>query len=352
MTPHLSHCFTLPAAPTLEGMTNALSLHGVTKRFKALTAVDAVSLTIPRGQIVALLGANGAGKTTLLDIALGLQVADEGSAALFDMEPREAIRRSLVGVVHQTGALLEDYTVKQMLTLFAATHPQALPVAQILEETHLTSHAHQPIVKLSGGERQRVRLALALLPDPQLLILDEPTSGMDAMARRAFWDLMRAQSLAGRTIIFATHYLAEAQDFAERTIIMDGGRVVADAATADIQRLAAYSTLSIAFDLPSLPVDEVEAALHALPGSAEWQVDWGAERLIIQGADLDDAARYLLSVPGAHGLEIVPSSLEDAYAAITNGEADAAFLLGEDAPASSRISAPAHSASSSATKGL
>lgn len=329
MTPHLSHCFTLPAAPTLEGMTDALAVHGVTKRFKALTAVDNVSLTIPRGQIVALLGANGAGKTTLLDIALGLQAPNEGSATLFDMEPREAIRRSLVGVVHQTGALLEDYTVTQMLTLFAATHPQALPVAQILEETNLVEHAKKPIVKLSGGEKQRVRLALALLPDPQLLILDEPTSGMDAMARRAFWDLMRAQALQGRTIIFATHYLAEAQDFAERTIIMAGGRVVADAATADIQRLAAYSTLSIAFDqLASSgtagPIDEVEAALRALPGGAEWQVGWEGERLIIQGADLDDAARYLLSVPGTHGLEIVPSSLEDAYAAITNGQAEAA----------------------------
>lgn len=300
----------------------AFQIDKVTKKFRisrdhTVTALDEVSLRINRGEIVALLGQNGAGKTTMIDIALGLQPADNGEANLFGMSPRDAIRRSLIGVVHQTGALMPEYTVKQMLTVFWATHPQALPLDQILEETDLVEHANKKVRKLSGGEQQRVRLGLALLPNPELLILDEPTAGMDALARRRFWELMTTQAEKGRTIIFATHYLAEAQDFAQRTVIIKAGKIITDAPTDEVRRLGASYTLRIGVDLTT-PRAKYEAALRQLPNSAAWKIGWDEDVLTINGLDLDDAARYLLDQPGSHGLEVTPSTLEDAFAELTS----------------------------------
>ena len=150
----------------------AISVHDIVKTFGALTAVNRITLDVPRGQIMALLGKNGAGKTTLIDMILGLQTPTSGACELFGMSARDAIRRSLVGVVHQTGALPSDFTVAQTLRMFAASHQSALPVERIMSETRLTELAKRPIRKLSGGEQQRVRLALALLPDPHLINLD------------------------------------------------------------------------------------------------------------------------------------------------------------------------------------
>jgi len=175
----------------------------VTKDYGKVRAVNALSLDIPRGQIMALLGKNGAGKSTLIDIILGLQAPTSGTARVFGLAPRDAIRRSLVGVVLQTGSLPVDYTVAEALRLFGSTHDAHVDYGTILEETQLAHMSGRVIRKLSGGEQQRVRLALALLPDPHLLILDEPTAGMDATARREFWDLMRTQAERGRTLAFS-----------------------------------------------------------------------------------------------------------------------------------------------------
>lgn len=309
-------------------MTNAVTLSNITKRFGNITAVDNVTLDIPRGQIVALLGHNGAGKTTLIDMILGLQTPTQGSVKLLGLTPKDAISRSLIGIVYQTGALLPEYTVNEFLSLFSSLHPNPRPLSEIYAETNLEQFTKTPIRKLSGGEQQRVRLALALLADPEVLFLDEPTTGMDALARRAFWDLMRLQAERGRTIIFATHYLAEAQDFAERTIIMKRGKVVVDGTTSDIQRHASNSTLSITLPgLSSLSGHEENAALDALKRdlldrvpSKEADITWDGERLTVVAQDTDRAAAYLLSVPEARALTIVPSTLEDAYAAIVSDD--------------------------------
>lgn len=310
------------AVHSAESASPAISVHGIVKAFGPITAVDGIDLEVPRAQIMALLGKNGAGKTTLIDMILGLQTPNDGDAAIFGMSPREAIRRSLVGVVHQTGALPADYTVAQALRMFAAAHERPLPLDLVMAETRLDSLAKRPIRKLSGGEQQRVRLALALLPDPHLLILDEPTAGMDASARREFWALMRLQAERGRTIVFATHYLAEAEDFAERTVIVKDGRVVADGPTAELRRSVARRTLRIL--LPETSREDARRALAALPGTRGLSVSWtnledasGTAELTAAGADTDGAARALLALPGAHDLEIAASSLEDAFTALT-----------------------------------
>ena len=301
--------------PATAPPLRALAVHDVRKSFGSTQAVDGITLSVHPGEVVALLGRNGAGKTTLIDMVLGLQQPDSGTTSLFGMSPRAAIRRSLVGVVHQTGALLPNFTVEQTLRVFAGAHSHPLPVDRVLEETDLAGLARRPVVKLSGGEQQRVRLALALLPDPLLLILDEPTAGMDALARREFWKLMAGQAATGRTIVFATHYLAEAQDFAHRTVIVKDGRVIADAPTEEVRHLDTSRSLRISIDEGARAT--LEPRLRALPGADEWLIEWPRGEVTINGSDLDDAARVLLAHPGAHDLEIVASSLEDVFTALT-----------------------------------
>lgn len=288
----------------------------LTKTFGPTIAVDSVSMRINAGEIVALLGKNGAGKTTLIDMILGLQRPTSGTSALFGMEPRRAIASSLIGAVHQSGALPVDYTVRETLSLFAATHTRPLGVEALMEETRLAHLARRPIRKLSGGECQRVRLALALLPDPSLLILDEPTAGMDATSRREFWDLMKGQAKRGSTIVFATHYLAEAEEFAQRTIIMKDGGIAADSPTYDLR--SSYSRRRLRIAVPDRARADAcrEATSIGLDVHCE-RVDGGESIIVVSGDNLDEAARVLLSIDGAHGLEISASSLEDVFAALT-----------------------------------
>ncbi len=186
------------------------------------------------GEIVALLGVNGAGKSTFLDIVLGLATPTQGDISVYGMSPREAVRRSLVGAMLQTGALPRDGKVRNTIDLVAAMHANPIPTDELLERTTLTKLAKRPLNKLSGGEVQRVRLALALSGNPDFLILDEATAGMDALARRAFWDTMHAEAAEGRTLLFATHYLTEARKEADRIVIIDAGKVLLDAPTEQV----------------------------------------------------------------------------------------------------------------------
>ena len=150
------------------------------------------------------------------------------------MSPREAVRRSLVSAMLQTGSMPRDGKVRNTIDLVAAMHANPIPTDELLERTNLTKLAKRPLNKLSGGERQRVRLALALAGNPDFLILDEPTAGMDALARRAFWETMRAEAAEGRTLLFATHYLTEARKDADRIVIIDAGKVLLDAPTEQV----------------------------------------------------------------------------------------------------------------------
>lgn len=297
-----------------ESMTNppVLELIDVHRHYGTTRAADGVSLTARSGEVIALLGPNGAGKTTAIDIGLGLISPQRGEARLFGMSPRAAIRRGLVGVVQQSDSLNPEVRVAQLLHLVAATHPWAITVQEALELAGIAHLSRARVRTCSGGERQRIRLALALLSDPLLLILDEPTTGMDVEARESFWSFIEGRAAEGRTIVFATHYLAEAQQYAERTIIMAGGRVLADAPTDELRRDYARSHLRISYDCSD------ERARTALTGVAE-DVSARAGVLRAEGADLDEAARVALSLPGARGLEVTASSLEDAYLHLVEG---------------------------------
>lgn len=327
----------------------AIETTSVTKNFGSVTALSNINLKIEQGQITALLGKNGAGKTTLIDIVLGLQTPTDGQVKLFGYSPREAIRRGLVGVVQQTDVLIMDVTVMKLLKLFASAYPHALNISDVLEQTNLTKLGNRKVGKLSGGERQRVRLALALLPDPFLLILDEPTSGMDVTARREFWELMQEQSIKGRTIVFATHYLAEVESIAQKTVILDRGKVIINDQTDLVRTRIADRNVSAIVPVHekekindflktwALPTDNSAASVVTQPSSLiqdqaeqlvslDWCVPTGILpgdqeqllKLTVRTSASDKVARNLLSIPGVRDLTITNVSLDEVFEAVTN----------------------------------
>src|SRR5215469_20445 len=194
----------------VSGQT-AIDLRGVHKHFGKVKAVRGIDLAIAPGEIVALLGPNGAGKTTTIDMILGLSQPTDGAVSVYGTHPREAIQRGLVSAVLQVGGLLKDLTVAETARYTASLFAGTRPVDEVLRRAGISDIADRKVGKCSGGEQQRLRFALALLPNPELLILDEPTTGMDAGARREFWETMHAETSEGRTVVFATHYLEEAQ---------------------------------------------------------------------------------------------------------------------------------------------
>ncbi|MGB8878494.1 MAG: ABC transporter ATP-binding protein, partial [Solirubrobacteraceae bacterium] len=211
---------------------SCVELRGVAKTFRTagtvVPAVKGVDLSIAAGETVALLGPNGAGKSTTIDMLLGLTRPDRGSVSLLNRPPAKAVADGLVAAMLQTGALIRDVTPRELLTMMAALHPNSLGVQETLALTDLTEIADRRTHKLSGGQSQRVRFALALVSDPAVLVLDEPTVGMDVEARRGFWVSVREFAGRGKTVVFATHYLEEADAYADRVVLMAHGRVVAD----------------------------------------------------------------------------------------------------------------------------
>ncbi len=251
--------------------TTAVELHGLRKSFSGrggeVVAVDGVDLSIGSGEVVALLGPNGAGKTTTLDMVLGMTDPSAGTARVFGRSPRQAVTDGRVSAVLQTGGLLADLTVHETLRYLASTFP-GLPaerVGDVVERAGLTELTRRRVSKCSGGEQQRLRFAIALLAEPALLVLDEPTAGMDVAARRDFWAVMRAEAAQGRTVVFATHYLEEADDFADRIVLMARGRVVMDATTEQVRERATGRV--VAADVP-----DVGVAAHRLGALGEVDV--------------------------------------------------------------------------------
>lgn len=291
--------------------TPVIQLSGLRKRFGTVVAVDGVDLTIRPGEVVALLGPNGAGKTTTVDLALGLSTPTDGTALLFGEEPRAAVASGRVGAMLQGGALLPDMTVRDAVALVAAAHRRPMPVDEALRRARCTEIAGRPVRKLSGGQLQRARFAVAVVSDPDLLVLDEPTAAMDVEARHTFWSAMRDLTDAGRTVVFATHHLDEADTFADRIVIMRAGRVVADGSPAAIKAISATRTVRFA----GVGAD-ASAVLRGLPGVV------GLERhhdtVTLRSDRSDDTLRALLAAfPEAHDVQVVASSMDDAFLAIT-----------------------------------
>ncbi|MFD3380215.1 MULTISPECIES: ABC transporter ATP-binding protein [unclassified Streptomyces] len=304
----------MTATATAEATGSVVGFDQVTKTYGSVRAVDGLTLALHPGETVALLGPNGAGKSTTLDLLLGLKHADSGSVRVFGGSPREAIVTGRVGAMLQSGGLMDEVTVGELVRLACDLHPKPFPVPDVLARASLTQLADRKVDKLSGGQQQRVRFALATAGDSDLIVLDEPTTGMDVSARQAFWATMREQADQGRTVLFATHYLEEADAIADRVLVLHRGRLLADGTAAEIKAKA--GARRIAFDLEG-PIDE--PALRELPFLTSLDVSGHTVRIQSSDADATVHALYGLGVY-PRNLEVAGLGLEQAFVAITAAE--------------------------------
>jgi len=298
-------------------MNGEVELRGLVKSFRGpsgpVRAVRGIDVSIAAGETVALLGPNGAGKSTTIDMMLGLTRPDSGSVSLFGRPPREAVDAGAVGAMLQTGALIRDLSVRELITMVATLYRHPMDVEEVISLAGLTEAAPRRTQKLSGGQTQRVRFAVALVSDPDLLLLDEPTVAMDVEGRRDFWAAMRAYAGRGKTVIFATHYLEEADANADRAVLMAHGRIVADGPTTEIK--AQVGSRTIRATLPEVELAE----LSSLPGVSA--VDRHGDAVILRCTDSDAAIRALLEAqPSVRDIEIAGAGLEEAFLELTGDE--------------------------------
>ena len=294
----------------------------VSKAYGEVRAVDGLTLTLRPGETVALLGPNGAGKSTSLDLLLGLKQPDGGSVRLFGTTPREAIVAGRVGAMLQSGGLMDEVTVAELVRLACDLHPKPYKANDVLARAGIAQIADRKVNKLSGGQAQRVRFALATAGDSDLIVLDEPTTGMDVTTRQAFWATMREQADQGRTVLFATHYLEEADAIADRVLVLHRGRLLADGTAAEIKAKA--GARRIAFDLEGT-IDE--APLRELPFltsvtvSKSGSAAGSGQTIRIQSTDADATVHALYGL-GVYprNLEVAGLGLEQAFVAITAAE--------------------------------
>jgi ABC-2 type transport system ATP-binding protein len=307
MTTHLADTAITP--------TEGIVLAGLTKTYKGaggvrVPAVRSINITITPGETVALLGPNGAGKSTTIDMMLGLLPPDAGTVQLFGRTPQQAIAVGAVGGMLQVGGVARYLSVRELLEMVASLYPNPLSVDEVIEVTKIGDLAGRRTNKLSGGQTQRLRFAIGIVGDPELLVLDEPTVAMDVEARRDFWATMRNYAAGGKTVVFATHYLEEADAYADRIILMAHGQVVADGPSTEIKATVGLRTIRA-----TLPEADL-AAIAKLPGVIS--TDTRGESVIITCANSDTALRaFLPAFPAAEDIEVTGAGLEEAFLQLT-----------------------------------
>ncbi|MFC8190080.1 ABC transporter ATP-binding protein [Cellulomonas sp. NPDC057328] len=291
----------------------------VTRRFGDVTALDDVSLRVDPGEIVGLLGPNGAGKTTLLSLLSGLRRPDAGTVRLFGGDPRDPASRTLLGTTPQETGLPETLKVREVVDFVAGHYAAPMPRAEVLARFGLEELADRQTGGLSGGQRRRLAVALSLVGRPRLVLLDEPTTGLDVEGRHVLWEALRDYHRDGATVIVTSHYLEEIEALAERVVVVGGGRVLADDRIDHVLDLVALrrTTLTLPGDAAS-----ARAALAALPGVHDvvdaQPAPGGGTRCTVLAADADEAVRALVASGLAfHALEVRGASLEEAFLALT-----------------------------------
>jgi ABC-2 type transport system ATP-binding protein len=287
----------------------AAALRDACVAWGTVRAVDGVTLEIRAGEITVLLGPNGAGKTTCIRLLLGLATPQHGSARVFGRDPRSAAARQRTGAVMQLARVPDTLRVREHIDTFRSYYERPLPRAELLRLTGLESLEHRLYGNLSGGERQRLMLALALAGDPDLLFLDEPSTGMDAAARRQLWELIRRLRSGGRAILLTTHYLEEAEALADRVVVLHHGRMIADGSPADIRGLAGGRRVRCVTQLG-------HAQVRGLPGVTGIASD-GAFTTITTTRPEDMLREMLVADPALHSLEVTADRLEDSFLELT-----------------------------------
>jgi ABC-2 type transport system ATP-binding protein len=287
-------------------------LVSVSHRFGRVFALSDVSLALHPGQVTALLGPNGAGKTTAVSLLTGVARPTSGVARLFGGDPRAMTGRRRMGVMLQVSRVPETLTVREHVHLFSSYYPAPLPMSTVFALAGLEAVADRRYGKLSGGQQQRALFALAICGNPELLFLDEPTVGMDVEARRLFWQTVRALAAAGRAILLTTHYLEEADALATRVVVINHGRIIADARPDEIKARAAGRQITCRTRL-------APETVAAFPGVT--RLDQQADGVRLITTDAEATARALLTCD-THltGLEIRSAGLEEAFLALTSAD--------------------------------
>lgn len=284
----------------------------VTRRFGSTVALDDVSLTVRRGELLGLLGPNGAGKTTLLSLVNGLRSPDAGVVRLFGGDPRDPASRARLGSTPQETGLPPTLRVAEVVDFVARHYPDPIPTADLLEQFGIADLARRQAGGLSGGQKRRLAVALSLAGRPAIVLLDEPTTGLDIDARHALWEALRQYHADGGTIVLTSHYLEEVQALAERVVVVDHGRILADDRLDSI--LAQVALRRVVLRLP----EDASSALERMPGITQHHRGReGRHELLV--ADADGLVRRLVEehVPFAD-LTISGATLEEAFLAMTS----------------------------------
>ena len=280
------------------------------KRYGTIHALDGLDLELHAGQVLALLGPNGAGKTTAVGLLLGLQAADEGSVELFGLPPSSLRARRRTGVMLQTAGIPDTLKVRELVALTRSYYPDPRSVDECLARAGLRELAERRYGQLSGGQQRRVQFAMAVCGRPQLLFLDEPTTGLDIDARQAMWRAIGELSAQGCGVLLTTHYLEEAEALADRVMVIDQGRLLAQGSVEEVRarvsqrRIGCVSTLAV-------------AEVAGWDGVQDARLD-GSGRMELIAAQAEPVVRRLLAEdPGLSELEVRRAGLADAFLALT-----------------------------------
>ncbi len=299
----------------VDKVEEVVSIEKATKKFKDKIAVDELSCSIQRGEVVAILGPNGAGKSTTILMMLGLLEPTEGKLEIFRMDPKEKAVREKIGAMLQEVSVIDTLTVKEIIQLFRSYYAAPMDFDELVALTGLKKEEMKKRAdKLSGGQKRRLGFALALAGDPDLLFFDEPTVGMDITARKRFWDTVKALKEKGKTIIFTTHYLQEADDVAERILLFHKGKVVADGTPHAIKNKLTKQSVSF-FENGAVPLDEIRSLAIVS------DVYIKENRVFIVTEQTDDVLAYLFEKRlGVKGIEVEKGRLDEAFEQLTKNK--------------------------------
>jgi ABC-2 type transport system ATP-binding protein len=290
--------------------TEVAALKDVYKSYGNIRALQDVTLHIRAGEVLALLGPNGAGKTTAISLLLGLIRPTRGEVKLFGGDPQSFASRSRLGTMLQISGVPETLKVKDHLELYRSYYPNPLSMKELLEASQLVGLENRLYGKLSGGQKQRLHLAIAMCGNPDLIFLDEPTTGLDVSSRRALWEQVRLLIGKGRTVVLTTHYLEEADALADRIAVISKGRIIADGSPAEIKAKTSGRKIRA---VTLLPLETIQA----LPGVTSVRQDGAAVEVLVSKAE-PVVFSLLQQDKTLSGLEVSSAGLEDAFLALTS----------------------------------
>lgn len=284
-------------------------LKKVDKNYGKVKALQNVDLKVYKGEVIALLGPNGAGKTTAINLLLGLLRPNSGQVRVFGQDPKNANNRMRTGVMLQIPGIPETLRVREHIDLFSSYYPKPMSMQEVLAATGLTDLENRMYGKLSGGQKQRLHLALALCGDPDLVFLDEPTTGLDVASRRALWEQVRKITNSGKTVVLTTHYIEEAESLADRVVVINQGEIIAEGSPSEIKAITAATKIRLVTKIAHEDIKAMNAVSSVkYDGAATLILASKAEEIVLELLQKDNTI---------HGLEVTTAGLEDAFLALT-----------------------------------